>query len=221
VRTFAIVMQVPHRGFSPRLLGHPVLGALGEGCELPHSEFAARGDRWRRLEQGLDVDVGGLVTTENADDDFGDELGAQRPEPATPILAELRLAQDVEPQRCLPAQPGLPGSGKPSSVLDSGFIFIIFATSCPAGRPSRLPRIRLRCASDTIGSFTTVDGSSSSGMASFVSISRAWLRGVIGAPGTGKNRHHSISKAAGSGRLPRRSGLLSANSGTPPAALSV
>jgi hypothetical protein len=105
--------------------------------------------------------------------------------------------------------------------LDSGFIFIIFAMSCPAGTPSRLPRIRLPCASDTIGSFTTVGGRLSSGMASFVSMSRAWLRGLVGAPGTVKNRHHSISKAAGSERFPRRSGELGSNSGAPPAALSV
>jgi hypothetical protein len=100
----------------------------------------------------------------------------------------------------------LPGSGRPSSLADSGFIFINFATSCPAGKRSRLPRIRLRCASDTIGSLTTVDGSFNRGIASFVSINRAGFRGLVGAPGTGKNRHHSISKSAGSGRPPRRSG---------------
>jgi hypothetical protein len=95
----------------PRL-GHRGLVALGDGCELPHSEFAARGDWWRRLERGLVVDVGGLVTAEDADDDFGDELGAQRPEPATSLatsLGELRLAQDVEPQRCLARPAGIAG----------------------------------------------------------------------------------------------------------------
>jgi hypothetical protein len=161
------------------------LGALREGCELPHGELPARGDWWCGLERGLVIDVGGLVTAKDADDDFSDELGAQRAESAT-LLADLRLAQDVVPQRCLASPAGIAGSGKPSSLADSGFIFISFATSCPAGRPSRLPRIRLRCASDTIGSFNTVGGKFSRGMASFVSINRAALRGLVGAPDTRK-----------------------------------
>jgi hypothetical protein len=81
--------------------------------------------------------------------------------------------------------------------------------------------MRLRSASETIGSLTTVGGRVSSGMASLASISRAGLRGPDGAPGTSKNRHHSIWNAAGSGRDPRRSGPSAANMGTPPAALSV
>ena len=84
------------------------LGALREGCELPHGELTARGDWWCGLERGLVIDVGGLVTAKDADDDFSDELGAQRAESAT-FLADLRLAQDVVPQRCLASPAGIAG----------------------------------------------------------------------------------------------------------------
>ena len=118
-----------------KVLGHRGLDALGEGCELSHGEFAARGDWWRRLEWSLVVDVGRLVTAEDADDDFGDELGAQRAEPAT-SLADLRLAQDVKTTAvpCPPSRdcPGLVGPARCWTAASSSSSLRRLAR--PAGR---------------------------------------------------------------------------------------
>jgi hypothetical protein len=69
--------------------------------------------------------------------------------------------------------------------------------------------------------FTTVGGWSRGGMASLVSISRAWLRGLAGAPGHRKKPATTRSQSGWQPAAPRRSGNFSSNSGTPPAALSV